>query len=87
MSKFVNLSKKITDYNAGDETVDPDLEWEETEIDEVGIPVVFDSDEEDQETFYEGFVIREESDEGKEQQGTSENHWNIVEWATGGGHF
>ena len=32
-------------------------------------------------------MIREESDEGKEQQGTSENHWNIVEWATGGGHF
>ena len=54
MNNCLSLStypKKITDYNAGDETVDPDLEWEETEIDEVGIPVVFDSDEQDQETF------------------------------------
>lgn len=76
-SQLVNLSKKITDYGAEDETaVDPDLERKEAEIDdEVGVAVVFDEEEQEDED-EEGFEIREDSDdeneEAEEQEGSPE---------------
>ncbi|KIM35850.1 hypothetical protein M413DRAFT_449581 [Hebeloma cylindrosporum] len=64
-SQLVNLSKKITDYNADDETMaDPD---KEAEIDEEGgVAVVFDEEEEEEEE-EEGFEIKEDSDEEEEE--------------------
>jgi hypothetical protein len=42
-SQFINLSKKITDYGAEDETMaDPDMERKDAEINEVDVAVVFD---------------------------------------------
>ncbi|KAF8156619.1 Sec63 Brl domain-containing protein [Crassisporium funariophilum] len=72
-SQLVNLSKKITDYNADDEAMaDPDLERKEAEIDEEGgVAVVFDEEEQDEED-EEGFEIKEDSDdeeEGNEREG------------------
>ena len=66
-SQLVNLSKKITDYNAEDESmVDPDVEKKDAEIDEeVSVAVVFDEEEQEDE---EGFEIAEESDEEEEGQ-------------------
>lgn len=66
-SQFVNLSKKITDYGAEDETmVDPDMERKDAEIDdEVGVAVVFDEEEQEEEE-EEGFEIRDDSDEEEE---------------------
>ncbi|KAL0957930.1 hypothetical protein HGRIS_000111 [Hohenbuehelia grisea] len=66
-SQLVNLSKKITDYGAEDETMaDPDIERKDAEIDdEVGVAVVFD-DEEQEDEEEEGFEIRDESDEEEE---------------------
>ncbi|KAG6857079.1 hypothetical protein H0H87_009640 [Tephrocybe sp. NHM501043] len=66
-SQLINLSKKITDYNAEDETMaDPDMERKDAEIDdEVGVAVVFDEEEQDEED-EEGFEIREDSDEEEE---------------------
>jgi len=60
-SQLVSLSKKITDYNADDETMgDPD---KEAEIDEEGgVAVVFDEEEQEEED-EEGFEIKEDSDE------------------------
>ena len=53
-SQLVNLSKKITDYNADDETMaDPDQEAEINE--EGGVAVIFDDEE-------EGFEIKENAD-------------------------
>ena len=48
-SQLLNLSKKITDYGAEDETaVDPDLERKDAEIDdEMGVAVVFDEEEQE----------------------------------------
>lgn len=68
-SQLVNLSKKITDYNAEDETMaDPDLERKEGEIDEeAGVAVVFDEEEQEEED-EEGFEIRDESDEEEEEE-------------------
>lgn len=68
-SQLVNLSKKITDYNAEDEaTVDPDQERKDAEIDdEVGVAVVFD-EEEQEEDEEEGFEIRDESDEDEDEE-------------------
>ena len=46
-SQLLNLSKKLTDYNAEDEEMgDPDIEKKDAEIDdEVGVAVVFDDEE------------------------------------------
>ena len=58
LSQLVTLSKKITYYKTED-----DLERKEVEIDEDGVAVVFDRDD-------EGFEIREEDDkEEDEEQG------------------
>ncbi|KAG6914415.1 hypothetical protein DXG01_000484, partial [Tephrocybe rancida] len=67
-SQFVSLSKKITDYNAEDETMaDPDMERKDAEIDdEVGVAVVFDEEEQEEED-EEGFEIHEDSDEDDEE--------------------
>ncbi|KAF8270130.1 putative RNA helicase [Lactarius quietus] len=48
-SQLINLSKKITDYGAEDETMaDPDMERKDAEIDdEVGVAVVFDEEEQE----------------------------------------
>ena len=64
LSQLVALSKKITDYNAEDEdTVNPDLERKETEIDEEGgVAIVFDEEDRDDDDD-EGYEIRDESDE------------------------
>lgn len=64
--QLVNLSKKITDYGVEDEdTVDPDIERKDAEIDdETGVAVVFD-DEEQEEDEEENFELRDESDEGE----------------------
>ena len=64
LSQLVALSKKITDYNAEDEdTVNPDLERKEAEIDEEGgVAVVFDEEDQDDDDD-EGYEIRDESDE------------------------
>ncbi|KAJ8517086.1 hypothetical protein ONZ45_g5700 [Pleurotus djamor] len=73
-SQLVNLSKKITDYGAEDETMaDPDLERKEAEIDdEVGVAVVFD-DEEQEDEDEEGFEIREDSDNEENEEGAEED--------------
>ena len=66
-SRLINLSKKITDYGAEDETMaDPDMERKDAEIDdEVGVAVVFDEEEQESDE-EEGFEIRDESDEEEE---------------------
>lgn len=66
-SQVVILSKKITDYNADDETmVDPDMERKDAEIDEeAGVAVVFDEEEQEEED-EEGFEIRDDSDDEEE---------------------
>ncbi|EDR01243.1 uncharacterized protein LACBIDRAFT_240054 [Laccaria bicolor S238N-H82] len=68
-SQLVSLSKKITDYNAEDESMaDPDMEKKDAEIDEeVGVAVVFDEEEQEEED-EEGFEIAEESEEEEEGQ-------------------
>lgn len=70
-SQLVNLSKKITDYNADDETMaDPD---QEAEIDEEGgVAVVFDEEEQEDED-EEGFEIKEDSDEEEEDEALQED--------------
>ncbi|TFY55063.1 hypothetical protein EVJ58_g8480 [Rhodofomes roseus] len=57
-SQLLNLSKKITDYGAEDETMaDPDMERKDAEIDdEMGVAVVFDEEEEEEEE-EEGFEL------------------------------
>ncbi|ETW75698.1 hypothetical protein HETIRDRAFT_460980 [Heterobasidion irregulare TC 32-1] len=69
-SQLVNLSKKITDYGAEDETmVDPDMERKDAEIDEeMGVAVVFDEEEQESEE-EEGYEVRDESDEEEEDEG------------------
>jgi pre-mRNA-splicing helicase BRR2 len=66
-SQLINLSKKITDYGAEDETMaDPDMERKDAEIDdEVGVAVVFDEEEQESDE-EEGFEIRDESDDDEE---------------------
>jgi pre-mRNA-splicing helicase BRR2 len=66
-SRLINLSKKITDYGAEDETMaDPDMERKDAEIDdEVGVAVVFDEEEQESDE-EEGFEIRDESDDEEE---------------------
>ncbi|KAH8980309.1 putative RNA helicase [Lactarius akahatsu] len=66
-SQLINLSKKITDYGAEDETMaDPDMERKDAEIDdEVGVAVVFDEEEQESEE-EEGYEIRDESDDEEE---------------------
>jgi len=72
-SQLVNLSKKITDYNADDETMaDPDSERKEGEIDEEGgVAVVFDEEEQEDED-EEGYEIREDSDDEEEEEEKAE---------------
>lgn len=67
-SQLVNLSKKITDYNADDETkADPDEERKEGEIDEEGgVAVVIDEEEQEEEE-EEDYEIRDDSDEEDEE--------------------
>ncbi|KAH9932327.1 Sec63-domain-containing protein [Fomitopsis serialis] len=69
-SQLLNLSKKITDYGAEDETMaDPDMERKDAEIDdEMGVAVVFDEEEEEEEE-EEGFEVRDESDDEGEEAG------------------
>ncbi|KAF8466489.1 Sec63-domain-containing protein [Russula ochroleuca] len=69
-SRLINLSKKITDYGAEDETMaDPDMERKDAEIDdEVGVAVVFDEEEQESDE-EEGFEIRDESDEEEDGEG------------------
>jgi pre-mRNA-splicing helicase BRR2 len=69
-SRLINLSKKITDYGAEDETMaDPDMERKDAEIDdEVGVAVVFDEEEQESDE-EEGFEIRDESEEEEEGEG------------------
>lgn len=69
-SQLVNLSKKITDYGAEDETmVDPDMERKDAEIDEeMGVAVVFDEEEQESEE-EEGYEVRDESDDDEEDEG------------------
>jgi len=70
-SQLVSLSKKITDYNADDETMgDPD---KEAEIDEEGgVAVVFDEEEQEEED-EEGFEIKEDSDDEDEEDERQED--------------
>lgn len=72
-AQLLNLSKKITDYGAEDETMaDPDMERKDAEIDEeMGVAVVFDEEEEEEEED-EGFEVRDESDESDEEAGAAE---------------
>ena len=72
-AQLLNLSKKITDYGAEDETMaDPDMERKDAEIDEeMGVAVVFDEEEEEEEE-EEGFEVRDESDEEGEEAGVGE---------------
>ena len=67
-AQLVNLSKKITDYNADDEEMaDPDEERKEAKIDEEGgVAVVFD-DEEQEEEDEEGYEIKDDTDEEDEE--------------------
>ncbi|KAJ6623527.1 Sec63 Brl domain-containing protein [Mycena sp. CBHHK59/15] len=67
-SQLINLSKKITDYGAEDETMaDPDMERKDAEIDDdVGVAVVFDEEEQDEED-EEGFEIGEDSDDDEKE--------------------
>ncbi|TFY80397.1 hypothetical protein EWM64_g3621 [Hericium alpestre] len=72
-SQLINLSKKITDYGAEDETMaEPDMERKDAEIDEeMGVAVVFDEEEQESEE-EEGFEIREESEEEEEEAAEGE---------------
>ncbi|KAJ7271901.1 Sec63 Brl domain-containing protein [Mycena haematopus] len=67
-SQLINLSKKITDYGAEDDTAaDPDMERMDAEIDdEVGVAVVFDEEEQDEED-EERFEIGEDSDDDEKE--------------------
>ncbi|KAH6906126.1 Sec63 Brl domain-containing protein [Coprinopsis sp. MPI-PUGE-AT-0042] len=67
-SQLLNLSKKITDYNAEDEEMgDPDIEKKDAEIDdEVGVAVVFDEEEAEEED-EEGSDSEEDVDEDEEK--------------------
>ena len=73
-SRLINLSKKITDYGAEDETMaDPDMERKDAEIDdEVGVAVVFDEEEQESDE-EEGFEIKDESDEEEEGEGDKDD--------------
>lgn len=68
-AQLISLSKKLTDYNAEDESMaDPDMEKKDAEIDdEVGVAVVFDEEEQEEED-EEGFEIRDESDDEDENE-------------------
>lgn len=90
-SQLVNLSKKITDYDANDETgADPDDERKEGEIDEEGgVAVVIDEEEQEEED--EDYEIRDESgeedeeDDKEEQEGVnSEAHEEDIVIGGGG---
>ncbi|KAG5640834.1 hypothetical protein DXG03_006882 [Asterophora parasitica] len=72
-SQLVSLAKKITDYNADDETMaDPDMERKDAEIDdEVGVAVVFDEEDQEEED-EEGFEIKEDSDDEEDNEGVQE---------------
>ncbi|KIJ55099.1 hypothetical protein M422DRAFT_219656 [Sphaerobolus stellatus SS14] len=76
-SQLVNLSKKITDYGAEDQTqVDPDIERKDAEIDdEVGVAVVFEDNEDEEEEEEEEFEIRDasEDEEEAEKEGEEED--------------
>ncbi|KAJ7125480.1 putative RNA helicase [Mycena crocata] len=68
-SQLINLSKKITDYAAEDETMaDPDMERKDAEIDdEVGVAVVFDEEEQDDED-EERFEIGDDDSDDDEKE-------------------
>ena len=82
-SRLINLSKKITDYGAEDETMaDPDMERKDAEIDdEVGVAVVFDEEEQESDE-EEGFEIRDESDD-EEEGGEGDKDAEAVEGEDG----
>ncbi|KAF6753600.1 Sec63 Brl domain-containing protein [Ephemerocybe angulata] len=64
--QLLSLSKKITDYNAEDETMaDPDADTRDADIED-GVNVVFD-DEDAEEEEEEGFEVDEESEEEEEE--------------------
>jgi len=80
-SQLINLSKKVTDYGAEDETMaDPDMERKDAEIDdEVGVAVVFDEEEQESDE-EEGFEIRDESDEeGEGGEGAKDGEAAVAE--------
>ena len=63
--QLVNLSKKITDYDADEEKkVDPDAEGREGIDEETGVAVLFENEEEESDEDDEvGYVVRDESDD------------------------
>lgn len=73
-SQLINLSKKITDFNAEDEAMaDPDQERKDAEIDEEGgVAVVFDEEEQDEED-EEGYEIREDTDDEEDEEDREED--------------
>ncbi|KAJ7741533.1 putative RNA helicase [Mycena maculata] len=77
-SQLVNLSKKITDYGAEDETMaDPDTERQDAEIDDgVGVAVVFDEEEQDEED-EERFEIGEDSDDDEKEPEDAPPHGGV----------
>ncbi|KAG2152619.1 P-loop containing nucleoside triphosphate hydrolase protein [Suillus bovinus] len=82
-SQLVARAQKITDYGAEDETMaDPDMERKDAEIDdEVGVAVVFD-DEEQEDEDEEGYEIRDGSDEeGDEEEDEVDESASVPEEA------
>lgn len=82
-SQLVARAQKITDYGAEDETMaDPDMERKDAEIDdEVGVAVVFD-DEEQEDEDEEGYEIRDGSDEeGAEEEDEVDETSQVAEEA------
>ncbi|KAG1789995.1 putative RNA helicase [Suillus plorans] len=82
-SQLVARAQKITDYGAEDETMaDPDMERKDAEIDdEVGVAVVFD-DEEQEDEDEEGYEIRDGSDEeGDEEEDEADETSQVAEEA------
>ena len=70
-NELVNLGKKITDYDGQDDDLDMDGEGvgeDEAELDEKqGVAVVFDDEEEDEETGAQTYEVRDEGDTSSDE--------------------
>ena len=66
-SRLVDLSKKITDYNAEEDAeADPDADRNDN-LDDEGVAVVFDEDEQDEDEEDEDYEVRDDSEDEKDE--------------------
>ncbi|KAI1628248.1 Sec63 Brl domain-containing protein [Exophiala viscosa] len=86
-NEFVNLGKKITDYDAQDGDEDGEgAGADEAELDDrQGVAVVFDEDEEDEDGVARTYEVRDDDDSDADEEDDMQDQPGLDEVATAGG--